>query len=292
MQTMKLNNIYIFIVILFAGYVFMGHSAGRADSQNWGNTGAPGDETLSNGQPRTCISCHGGSSIGVDLGIEIRNQDGSVLENNEYIPGTTYDMSVTLATTAGSPVEYGFQMVALTDSDEQEVNTWANTSSNTEIAFASNTGRTYVEQSVPSSSNTFTMEWTAPAAGSGGVTFYSCGNGVNNNNTTSGDGADCSTLSLAEAQTNSLVNLNTDAIQLELSPNPAVDYLQVAINTQLQDNFELNILNMSGQKIHTQTWIANTADMVDISIIDFPAGIYFVQLTNASYSNAVKWVKL
>jgi len=271
----------------------MGHSAGRADSQNWGNTGAPGDQTLSNGEPRTCISCHGGGGIGVDLQINILNQDGSALANNEYTPGTTYDMEVTIAPTSGpTPSAYGFQMVALTDADEQEVNTWANPSSNVEIAFASNTGRTYVEQTNSSSTNVFSMEWTAPASGNGNVTFYSCGNGVNDNNGTSGDGAACSTLTLSEASTSSVVAINSSALQIELSPNPATDNLTVNINTDVQEDFMLNVRSMNGQLMQSRSWTTSSADNINLDISNFPSGMYFVQLTNQSYSTTTKWVKL
>lgn len=286
-----MKNIYIIISLLFVGIFFMGHSGGRADTQNWGNTGAPGDETLANGQSRTCITCHGGNTIAVDLDIDIQNTDGTPLANNEYIPGTTYNMSVTISATTGNPVEYGFQMLAL-DVDEQEVNTWANPSSNVEIAFASNTGRTYVEQTVPSSSNVFTMEWTAPESGRGDVTFYSCGNGVNNNNSSSGDGATCSTLTLLEAESNSTLNLNSTALQLELTPNPATDLIQVAINTELRDDFQLNILDMNGRVVYNQAWISTTSDKVDIDVNELPTGMYFLQLTNNTHSTTTKWVKL
>jgi len=290
---MKFRNIYILLALLSLGYIFVSNSSGRADSTNWGNTGAPGDQTLNDGSPRTCISCHGGNSIGVDLGIDIQNQDGSPLEDNIYTPGTTYNMSVTISATSGSPSGYGFQMLALTDADEQEVNTWSNPSANTEIAFANNTGRTYVEHTNTSASNTFTMDWTAPESGKGSVTFYSCGNGVNGNFSTIGDGAACSTLTLTEAETNSVFNLNSDALQLELSPNPAIDQLQVNIDTQLSDDFLLNVLNVNGQVIRSQAWPSTTGDsQVQLDVSQMTPGMYFIQLTNASYSTNSKWIKL
>jgi len=289
---MKFRNIYILLALLSLGYIFVSTSAGRADATNWGNTGAPGDQTLGNGSPRTCISCHSGGNIEVDLGIDIQNLDGSALENNSYVPGATYNMSVTITASSGTPSGYGFQMVALTDADEQEVNTWSNPSANTEIAFANNTGRTYVEQTSTSSSNTFTMDWQAPESGKGDVTFYSCGNGVNGNIGTTGDGAACSTLTLTEAATNSVTNLNSDALRLELSPNPAMDQLQVAIDTQLNDDFQLNILNMNGQLVSRQVWPSTTNAKVNLDVSQFTSGMYFIQITNASYSTTSKWIKL
>ena len=126
---MKFKNFYILLSILLVAYIFMGHSAGRADSQNWGNTGAPGDQSLANGQPRTCISCHGGNAFTIDMDINLEDLAGNPVVDNEYIPGETYNMSVTINSTgANTPARYGFQILALTDVDEEEVNTWANTS--------------------------------------------------------------------------------------------------------------------------------------------------------------------
>ncbi len=290
---MKFRNIYIAITLLSLAYIFMGHSAGRADAENWGNTGAPGDQLQGNGDPRTCISCHASGAISVDLQIDILNEDGSALANNEYIPGTTYNMAVRVERTAGAmPSKYGFQMVALTDSDEQEVNTWANPSANVAIATASNTGRTYVEQTTSSDDNVFTMEWTAPASGKGNVTFYSCGNGVNNNGGTTGDGAACTTLTLGEAVSNSVVAINSDALQLEVSPNPATNYLNVQVDSSIQDDFTMNVLSLNGQLMQSRAWSLSSNNSVDLDISDLPAGMYFIQLSNESYSTTTKWVKL
>ena len=291
---MKLSNVYICLFLLAVAYIFMGHSAGRADSQNWGNTGAPGDQTLSNGNPRTCVSCHGGANITVGLDISIQNMDGSALANNEYVPGESYNMSVTVNPTAGAtPVEYGFQMVALTDSNEEEVNTWANPSANVSIATASNTGRTYVEQTGPSADKTFTMQWTAPAEGSGDITFYSCGNGVNGNNSTSGDGAACTTLSLGERIMNSTsASLLATPFNVALEPNPASEVLNVNIDSPIQENFTLNVLNLNGQVLQSAEWsIATAQNRTVLNVQGYAPGMYILQITNDKYNSISKWVK-
>lgn len=271
----------------------MGHSAGRADSQNWGNTGAPGDETLANGAPRTCISCHGGTSFTVDLDISLEDQSGNLLDDNAYMPGETYNMSVTINSTgANTPSRYGFQILALTDNDEEEVNTWANQSANAKIALAANTGRTYVEHNNPSLENTFTMEWTAPEEGSGSVTLYSCGNGVNSNGSSSGDGAACVTLTLQEAVINATGSLAIAPFSVDISPNPAFDFINVNIDSPIQEDFTMNILNVNGQLMQSQVWsLDNSDNRTQVQINDLPAGMYFLQMINEKYSRTVRWVK-
>lgn len=289
---MKFKNFYFLLSILFIAYIFMGHSAGRADSQNWGNTGAPGDQNLANGEPRTCISCHGGTSFTVDLDISLEDQGGNPIVN-EYIPGETYNMAVTINSTgANTPARYGFQILALTDDDEQEVNTWANPSTNAKIALAANTGRTYVEHNNPSTANTFTMEWTAPESGNGSITFYSCGNGVNGNGSTSGDGAACTTVTFQEAETNAASALALAPFSVDISPNPATNLINVNIDSPIQEDFTMNILNVNGQLMQSQVWSLNKTDnRNEIQINDLPAGMYFLQMVNDKYNRTVRWIK-
>ncbi len=289
---MKFKNFYFLLSILFFAYVFMGHSAGRADSQNWGNTGAPGDQNLANGEPRTCISCHGGTSFTVDLDISLEDQGGNVIVD-QYIPGETYNMSVTINSTgANTPSRYGFQILALTDDNEQEASTWANPSANSKIALAANTGRTYVEHNNPSTDNTFTMEWTAPESGNGSITFYSCGNGVNGNGSTSGDGAACTTVTFQEAETNAARSLALAPFSVDISPNPARDLLNINIDSPIQEEFTMNILNVNGQLMQSQIWALNNSDnRNEIQINNLPAGMYFLQMINEKYNRTVRWVK-
>jgi hypothetical protein len=290
---MKFKNLYTLLSILFLAYIFMAHSGGRADSQNWGSTGAPGDETLANGTSRTCITCHGGNSFNIDMDINLATLGGSLIADNEYIPGETYNMSVTINSTGSStPSRYGFQIVALTDSNDEEVNTWANTSSNAKIAFASNTGRTYVEHNNPSADNTFTMEWTAPEVGSGSITLYSCGNGVNGNGGTSGDAAVCTTLTLQEASTSSANSLAPAPFSVDVNPNPAADFINIYIDSPIQEDFTMNILNVNGQLMQSQEWSLNQSDnRNEIQVSELPAGMYFLQMINEKYNRTVRWVK-
>ncbi|NJN77443.1 MAG: hypothetical protein HC803_03220 [Saprospiraceae bacterium] len=111
---------------------------------------------------------------------------GTTTPVTNYMPGTTYDLKVTIAHASGAPAGYGFQMVALKNSTNTSTGTWTTPGSNTQIATAGT--RSYVEHGGgASASNIFTTKWVAPASGTGNVTFYSAGNAVNGNGGTSGD---------------------------------------------------------------------------------------------------------
>lgn len=177
---MKQKTLLTIFGLAFLAFVFSSNSGGRASSGGAGNTGAPGETG-------TCASCHSGGSFGSSLSVQVFNA-GTTTPVTNYMPGTTYDLKVTVTNSSGSPAGYGFQMVALKNSTNTSTGTWTTPGSNTKIATAGT--RSYVEHGVGgtySTSNIFTTKWVAPASGTGNVTFYSAGNVVNGNGGTSGD---------------------------------------------------------------------------------------------------------
>lgn len=176
---MKQKTLLTIFGLAFLAFVFSSNSGGRASSGGSGNTGAPGEGT--------CASCHSGGSFGASLTIQVFNA-GTTTPVTNYMPGTTYDLKVTVSNSSGAPAGYGFQMVALKNSTNTNTGTWTTPGSNTKIGTAGS--RSYVEHGVGgtySASNIFTTKWVAPASGTGSVTFYSAGNVVNGNGGTSGD---------------------------------------------------------------------------------------------------------
>ncbi len=178
---MKLRTFYTFFILLSMGYVFLASSGGRANAGDDGNTGAPGEGGI------VCASCHNGGSYGaISEILEVRDAGGAIV--TDYTPGDTYTVTLTLAAATGTPGGYGFQMTAL-DFQNNNVGTWQNLGANVQEAPAANVGgRIYVEHGGgTSASNVFTMEWVAPAASAGEVTFYYIGNLVNGTGGTDSD---------------------------------------------------------------------------------------------------------
>ena len=154
---MKKSLLIKFIFIAIGAFIWMSHSGGRAADKNQGNTGAPGDASVTCG----ASNCHGGNSTSVDLDITVTDSDGN--EVSGYLPNQTYTIRVGINHTGGTaPVAYGFQLVALTDSNNQSTESFSNPSSNVQLATANSTGRLYAEHNGPSSSSTFDVQWTAP----------------------------------------------------------------------------------------------------------------------------------
>ena len=289
---MKLNLLYFLFALALGAFLLQGSSQGRANVAGQGNCGAPGDDS------RTCITCHERSSspIKVDIAIEAKDAGGNII--GEYIPGDTYDLSVIITPTSTSelPGAYGFQMVCLNADKDilgTEIPGWSDQSNNARIVGGANTstGRTYVEQAGPSTDSIFTVKWTAPDTLSGVVTFYSCGNGVNQNNGTSGDGANCITLSV---QQNMSTNANevSDLVDFSVGPNPAVNQLQVRTNFKDGNQYKASIFDMAGQLHYQNSFYFDAGTQLQtIDISHLARGMYIIRLTNGKQIASSKWVK-
>ena len=142
--------------------------------------GGLGDRTGSPVSSGTCAACHSGGAFNVSVAVDIFDPIAG-MSVSSYVPGNTYELTYIVT---GNASAYGFQGTALTPSNAAG---GAFTSpSGAQIVTIS--GRPYLEHvSGPSASGVFQTLWTAPASGSGTVTFYGIGLGVNQNGGTSGD---------------------------------------------------------------------------------------------------------
>ncbi len=138
-----------------------------------GRTGAPTDST--------CGSCHSANNTDIDGNIEITGLPATLTG------GTTYNMSVRLNATAGSPSIGGFQMTALLGNNTAAGN-FSNPGGNVGISTLS--GRQYIDHRTAKSFSgdlvTYDFSWTAPGPlAASNITFYCAAVFANGNN--SGD---------------------------------------------------------------------------------------------------------
>ncbi len=291
---MKFNLIYTTFALVLVTIISLSNSGGRAGTANQGNTGAPGDEMLGN-NPRTCQSCHATGDIQVLLSLEILDADNNPITT--YIPNEVYIAKVSIDSAAG-PVAlgYGFQMVSLFDADNSDVNGWTieGHSDNVQIEGSTINNRVYAEHKGVSDSNEFLVQWQAPEAGSGPLTFYAAGNGVNRNGGTSGDGATLPVqLALTENSTSSIADLSTIGVELQLAPNPVNDQLYLTIASQERRTLTTKIVNGTGQLFHQQTIHLSTGQQIlPIDLSQLSTGIYFLQTTSKKVINTQKIIKL
>src|ERR1043165_7554534 len=172
------------LLVAFIGFL-LSHDFGTRPVQAFsagppaGYTGAPQEE------PDACAECH----VPPDAGTG----HISITAPQTYVPGQTYQITVTHVNADPTRLRWGFELTALDDSNSK-AGELQNTSSFTRIRDNQGPGnnRQYIEQN---SSGTFinqqggaswTFNWTAPSTTVGRVTFYVAGSQANNDGNTSG----------------------------------------------------------------------------------------------------------
>jgi len=260
---MKLRfTISLFILASFC-FLFMSNSGGRASILGEGNTGAPGDDS------KTCASCHGGGDFGAEIEIKMFDMAGS--EVSEYLGGETYTVQARITTTT-TPGGYGLQMVGLIDNGDVDTEGFSNPSSNSQIVSAM--GRTYLEQQGLSSSDVFESDWTAPANGSGSVSFYAAGHASNANGSTNGDDSTQGSITFQET---TVSNTLEEQLQLTVYPNPVDNFTTIkwgndkAVNISVSDITGKVVMNT--EALGTQT---------ELNLSSLNTGIYFLSIIDNS----------
>ncbi len=267
--------IYILLVLVFASSIVSNRN-GRASSTGLGSTGAPGDDAT------VCRSCHNGPiSVAVDLFILDHHDTIS-----EYEPNKSYNIHVLVRHTGGNdPVAHGFQLTGLLAPLNQigpNITSLEPFSANVKSAMGRN-GRLYLEHRDRSADSLFVIKWTSPPTGSGPVSFYAGGTGVNANNTSSGDGGNRKSIEVNEKSSSASVNLTQQKVKV--FPNPFQQQVQIKSEVLIETITVKNLLGNPIIKSHPSAYVAN----IDLGTL--PDGIYFLQCMD-SHQNTIKTTKL
>lgn len=228
-----------------------------------GKTGAPGESN--------CTMCHSGN---VNDGSTLSSISFSGIDN-QYIPGITYDLTLTLN---NGSTKNGFQLVVLDSITNSNSGTLILTDAvNTQISSANN--RDYLNHT--SSGNTQTswnFQWTAPSSNVGPIKIYYAYNiaGYPYSNT-SGDDIYTSIKTISapnssQISTNELLDFNCFLDNDEK--------LNILSNLNSSRDAELKLYNISGKLLCSRNLRlkVNQVDKVNIPN-DLPSGIYVVSLT-------------
>ena len=290
---MKLRLVYALSLTILCAVVLLSNKNGRASEAKAGNTGAPGDEALPNGTPITCISCHTASPITSSMTVSVLDSDSTIVM--QYLPGQQYTAKVTITALTGNPLGYGFQMIALKDNGNTDLDGFSDpgnqTVNNYKIATIAN-GRTYAEHDNVSTPNTFNVKWTAPVAGTGNITFYAAGNAVNKNGQNSGDGATFTTLKMTESIGASTQSPDAERISMKLWPNPAVSVAWLSFRLPSSGDYQLTVRDLSGRLVWESTRSLFAGDQIlEIPVAGWSPGIYFTTVSGDGISANAKLVK-
>lgn len=171
-----LKKISLLLVVLFAGLLAVEHAYTNSGGAPPGYTGAPGESN--------CTSCHGGSPLNAGGATRTLVFNGSA-SLTSYVPGQTY----TAVYTASNPTTtvFGFQMIAKNGTGTN-VGTFIISNPNQTQVTSGYLQQTFSgSQANPAGTKSWSFSWTAPATGTGTVSFYVATNIANGNSGTSGD---------------------------------------------------------------------------------------------------------
>ncbi len=227
---------------------------------NSNSSGPGGNRTGSPGASGNCSSCHGGGSF---FG---QNKVGIVLSGDtnflsSYTPGAEYEILVKLK---GTSTKMGFQATAILSSGST-AGTMGTAPTGTS-AYLSGTKKIW-GHTTPSSTGEWRIKWTAPAAGSGNISFYASAVFANNNNNDNGDQVVPASKTITEDVANNTKSVNVATVQL--LGNPVQDAIVLNERVNL-----LTVMNMQGKVVAN----AMQADRCDASQLS--PGTYFVQVIN------------
>lgn len=176
--------------------------------------GSPGRRTGSPSDGSSCATnggCHGPKTP------ENSSMLSTSIPESGYVPGEEYDITVS-ASKAGIN-RYGFEIVAENGSGDAQGSFVDNDNVN-----ATNNRATHKFQSITGNgSNSWTITWVAPQAGSGDVSFYVAVLAANGNGTTSGDNVLLDNLTVSEGQSASVSII--EELGINVYPNPTTEKL-------------------------------------------------------------------
>ncbi|MHB1277372.1 MAG: choice-of-anchor V domain-containing protein [Bacteroidia bacterium] len=228
-------------------------------------TGAPAGHTGSPGDGAICTACHIGGAATAKTGIISTN-----IPAQGYVPGSTYTITVTLNNPGTT--RFGFQLSPQNLAGNM-LGTWGPSTAETQVISGKYATHKLVGTN-GTDSKVWTLQWTAPVAGTGDVTFYGAFNISNADNNTTGD---------VIWKTSHTVTEQTSGLEIAnlLELNAFVDgnnHLQVRLEETETSRVDIRFVDMNGKQV---------ANWSDASLIDgswnaalpqLEAGIYLLQV--------------
>lgn len=264
---MKYIYTFVSMAIVSFAIILINPQTGHTNS-----TGAPAGKTGAAGES-TCADagCHGGTATNMPNAIT------SNIPTSGYESGKTYDITVTVSE-AGRP-RFGFQCKASSG-------TLAATSVTQLVG-----GGVYITHRSGSTAGTdsksWTFQWTAPAAGTGTVTFNSAMLAANGNGTSTGDNVYKSELQVQESLANSIQDFAKAG--MSVYPVPFTNVITIEKGDQTFEKAMVEIYSISGKKVAEQEMTGTT---LTINTANLAKGVYVVRLSAGATQIAQRVAKM
>ena len=223
-----MNKILSIIAILTSLIIFLYPTISISNTSGsvGGKSGSPTDNA-------SCSACH---YAGIGFGATI----SSDIPSSGYIAGNLYTISANINQQGIN--KFGFEITA-----EEENNGSAKTgtffvTNNTETKFVnSNTAITHQAAGTSgTNSKSWSMNWEAPATGTGAITFYGAFLAANGDQSNSGDTYHSASLTIDEAIIQSSINLSNIS---------NINFNSITKEILVLDNKEISIYSISGKLV-------------------------------------------
>jgi hypothetical protein len=275
------NNIRLLIMTSVIGGIIISTAMLSGSGLTANNSGAPTSRTGSPGDVLSCTSCHTG----------VAQHVSGILSSNVppagYIPGNTYVINAFVSD--ANKNRFGFEISPQNNSGAKQGVITITDATRTKLIGSGKYITHTASGTSGTGSNSWSFNWTAPAAGTGDVTFYGAFNFSNHNNATSGDVIKLENITLHE-------DLNTSTQEmagirpLVLYPNPA--FLVTNLNlTPVPDIITIQVFDMNGSLV--QVFEAPPfSDHYKLDVTTFRSGTYYVSFTTDKVTYTGKLIKL
>ncbi|WP_083478210.1 choice-of-anchor V domain-containing protein [Lacinutrix himadriensis] len=274
---MKKNNSFYFTLLCIPVFamLFLSYSSGQTVYYVSGSLSDNMDalNEQGNGLIGNCSTCHTGNVV-------IANSSTiSLNAPSNYELNTRYSITVSSSSSAS---RQGFQM-SVEDTANMKVGDFEGDGFSTQ-AFVSpivNRGEAITNTGNGSYQNSWTFDWTSPAANVGPVTFYVALNESNFDNNTTGD-----QIHLKQSSSNLLSTENAVFKDIKVYPNPVQDFVTIDLPVNLE-NTKVTVFDFLGKQILVQDVTAK--NKIDVSV--WQSGVYLVQIKNDKASITKRFVK-
>ena len=262
------------IVLVFSG-IFVASINNNAFTDPNGSpnarTGSPGD----GGNTCAISGCHTGNAVQTRVGIITSN-----IPAEGYTPGQRYTIT---ATTKSTRNKFGFQISPQSLSGTKLGTMIITNASETKLTGS---GKYITQTNVATGVNgvkSWSFDWTAPAAGTGDVTFYGCFNYANGDGGSSGDSIVKSTLLVTE-KVISGVNANAfTKLGFNIFPMPVHNELNLKNNHNIYVS-SIQVFDLNGRLVMFKE--CETDGSIKLSIENLPMGTYLLNINDSNKSIA------
>ena len=214
-----------------------------------------------------------------------------------YTPGTVYNIAFSFQglTSATHPF-YGFQIVALNASNAQAGTMTVTSSTTTQVNTGAFTGtRQYMGHKTANSGHNWIFKWTAPAAGTGPVSFYYAYNKCDASSATPtvAQGTIYKGSVTTQEGPTGIADIADKVSELNIFPNPISNQFSMSFDLKEANPVSSQLYSIDGKLVKEliNEKIENGHVVSQFDVQDLQSGIYMVRLNIGDASVTKRIVK-